>query len=512
MSPRRDSAWFMALAVVWALVMSQLALRTGGVIVDSFQSIGPVAGAAGPGRLRWPMLGSFLGYDQVWGFHWIGWPLLRSLLLPVLPWHPAFDLALLCVIWAIAAVVVFRLAARQGDRAVGWAAGLVTMAAPGLLVVLPSYRPEIPTALLLVLLLAAWGKSSWRARFSQFVLLVALPLTHPLGLVVPGVWCLVAGYGDWKSGGFREALRHSWPRGLAIGIGVVLFATWYGLQPQALAQFRLNVATQRMLVEGLGAGYLTLFRWGLGGVSTIPLLALLIPAIGWGATMAIRVLTAPGKSPLDPRVLAGTGVIAAFAFNWVARNPNALHLTAILPLAAWLFCDAAGHLRRSRLAWSFWPGLAASLVVFALFPVRQAVLLMQHRGLSYRSEVADILEHLPPARRMLIPVSFWEAAQQQRPLTGIDYRFSTFPNILPRKERTDYETSLLAETRAGDLLVWDPVQDEAGIFNFVTATALKHQLIRPHDNPAEWERLPDASVPVTYSRGQTAFFEIYRRR
>jgi hypothetical protein len=64
----------------------------------------------------------------------------------------------------------------------------------------------------------------------------------------------------------------------------------------------------------------------------------------------------------------------------------------------------------------------------------------------------------------------------------------------------------------GDLLLWDPLQDEAGIFNFVEATALKHQLIRPMDDPTVWERLADQQVAITYSKGQPNCFELYRKR
>lgn len=500
-----------AACIIWSVVLWQLVLRTGGIIVDGVQSIGAVAGAEGPGKLRWPFLGSFLGYDQTWGFHWFGWPWLRSLLLPVLEWSPRNDLALISCLWALAAWCLFRMIARTSNVREAAAAGLFALCGPGLVVVIASYRPEVPTALGLVLLADAWSRESAWARARKLALLAILPSLHPLGFVVPLAWLGASAYLDWRGAGRAAALRRLWPGAAALAIGVAGFFCWYAMQPPAWEQFRTNVVSQRMLVEGLNAGYLTLFRWGLSGMGAIPLLALLVPAVASSIVIGISCLRDPSNWNNKPLMLAAVAVAAGFLFNLVTRNPNPHHFTAVMPFAAWLLANVLGK-AVARMRWKlFAPAAGVVLLLFNALPAKQMASLLKGRGTSYRSELTGVLNGLPPARRVLIPVCLWEAAVKQ-PGSAAKYRFSTFPNILPKQQRREFEEHLFEDSRSGDLLIWDQRQDDEGVFNFVKDVALRHEIIRPKENPGEWERLPDARVGVTYSRSQPSVFEIYRRR
>ena len=107
MKSKTKALWYLALlsAVVWLLVLWLVALYTGPVIVDGFQSIGAAASASGPGELKWSMLGNYRDYDRTWGFHWFGWPLIRSLLLDLVPWSSVWDLLLVCIMLGAAAVL-----------------------------------------------------------------------------------------------------------------------------------------------------------------------------------------------------------------------------------------------------------------------------------------------------------------------------------------------------------------------------------------------------------------------
>lgn len=492
-------------------MLALIAFGTGSVIVDGFQSLGAIAGPSQAGALRWPMLSSFLGYDHVWGFHWIGWPWLRSLLAPMLPWKPELDLGICGALWGVTGWWISGLAEKQDDRIAGIGAGLGAVLAPGFLVAAQSYRPEIPTALALVMAASVWDASSRRGRLLRVAICVILPTLHPLGLVVPGSWCLFELLRNLRESG-SKAILSVVKKSVPLLIGAGLMVAWLAFQPEALAQFKLNLKSQRMLIDGLGTGYSTFFRWGIGSIGALPLVVLLAGAVTHGAWLILQSLRRDDCSKTEPVVLAGVGVITALVFNIAAKNPNVLHLVAILPLAAWLFISQL-RLVRQRLGMKVYlAAVMASLVLFSALSLKQGWKLVRNPGAGFRASLSNALESLPETRKILIPVAMWEAAIESPRRPGTAFQFSTFPNLLPNAEREAYEKLVMSETRTGDLLIWDPLQDEGGIFNFVTATALKHQVLRPPDDPDGWERLPDLQIPVIYSQGQPARFELYRKR
>jgi len=451
-----------------------------------------------------------MGYDHGWGFHWFGWPWLRSLLLPLLPWSPGGDIALGCVLWATASLVTFKLVATQGKKE-GLFCGLLMLAAPSFLVAAQSYRPEIPAALALVAALGLWNKTSLVSSLLRTLLLLLLPTLHPLGLVVPAIWCLMGLVAEWRLSGFAVALRSCGWHLLPLASGVALFALWFALQPEAWAQFELNVRSQRLLTEGMGTGYGTFFRWGFGSLGSVPLGFLLLVACGQAVTVVLGSLRSPVRE-ISLEAYSAFGLLAAIAFNIAARNPNVLHLLMVMPLSAILFKEAVWRVTGG--VGASWRVIAvtSSLAVFSSLAIKQGVGLIRHQGVGYRGELASAFRQLPASSRVLIPAVFWEAALERGKETTTSYRFSTFPNILPRTERAAYENALATDIQSGDLIVWDSLQEEGGIFNFVSETALQHQVIRPPDQEALWERLPDLVIPIAYSNGQSTVFRIYRRR
>jgi hypothetical protein len=506
------SEWLMAgIIVLWAMLMYPLIVRTGSVIVDGFQSLGAVAGASSPGALRWPMLGGFLGYDQTWGFHWIGWPLLRSLLLPVLPWSPTIDLGICCIIWGGMAWVLFRMVRRYEGQLAALSVAITALIAPGFLVAAQSYRPEILTAFALVMALSFWKQSSPFKRCLCFLLCLVLPTLHPLGLVVPAAWCGFDFLVGWKREGFIRAFRFATIRAFPLLLGCGLLVSWFVIRPLAWTQFKMNLESQRMMIDGLGTGYATFFRWGLGSLGSLPLIVLLATSAVFGLWRIALSFRSSEADKTDAVVLAAVGVLVALGFNILAKNPNSLHLVAILPLAAWLFASAIRTVSPRLSGISFLVPLGFAWCVFLALPIKQVVSLLKHRGVGYRDELTAGLKSLPKARRVLIPVAMWEAAASV-PDSATSYRFSTFPNLMSNAQRADYERMLMAEMLPGDLLVWDALQDYGGIFNFVTSTALRHQVIRPMDDGAAWERLPDLLLQTVYTKSQTAVFEVYRKR
>lgn len=485
---------------------------TGSVIVDGFQSLGAVAGASGPGSLRWPMVGSFMGYDQTWGFHWVGWPWLRSLLIPLVSWSPQVDLGLCFLIWGATAWVLSRFVEKTEGSRVATMVGITTLVSPGFLVAAQSYRPEIPTALALVLTLSVWNSCSLAKGACRFLLCVLLPTLHPLGLVVPAAWSGFEFIAEWRQSGVMHAFQVAAVRILPLLVGSGIVVAWFASQPLAWAQFKLNLESQRMLIDGLGTGYGTFFRWGIGSLGAVPLIVLLAGSMSFGVWRVLNLLRTSERGPIEPIDLAAIGLIAALVFNIAAKNPNILHVVAVLPFAAWLFASA------NRFAWRLlsdrepWIPLALGWCLFLALPFKQGISLIQHQGIGYRAQLEKGLKEFPESRRILIPVAMWEAAAMTPAGSKTDYRFSTFPNLLPVAKRIEYEHDLLQEMLPGDLLVWDNLQDQGGIFNFVTTTALRHQLIRPPDDPAGWEQLPDLCLRTTYSKSQPVIFQVYRKR
>lgn len=483
----------------------------GSVIVDGFQSLGAVSDSRYPGSLHWPMMGSFMGYDQTWGFHWIGWPLFRSLLLPVLAWNPLTEIILLCLMWGIVVWQVACLSSCKDQPHLAFWTGMLTLASPNFLVAAQSYRPEIPTALLLLMAIRFWNAEATKALWVRCIVVMLLPLFHPMGLVLPAAWCGWDFLLNLRRGGFSPAitalLRSSWP----LLAGVMLMAGWFGLQSDAWEQFQWNVRSQRMLVEGMGTGWMTFFRWGFGSFSSVPLVVVLL-----GASIAALLLTRQQWNTVAHGASihrASVGFLVAIVFNIATKNPNSLHLVAIWPMALWLFVwlvqQVIGSLSPKYSLTHI--AFGCMLVAFLAYPIKLTGKIVQNGGHSYRGGLTAALEGLPPARKVLIPVALWEAAQMNKGRTDAIYQFSTFPNILARKQRELYEIQVNADMRAGDLLVWDPLQESGGIFNFVEETALRHRLLHPQDN-AIWERLDDIRIPFSYSRSQSAMFQVYRFR
>ncbi len=511
MTTRNESICCTAVAVLWILITVILVNCAGAIIVDGFQSLGGIANSSRPGDLHWPMMGSFMGYDHAWGFHWPGWPLLRSLLLPLLPWNPLIELSLLSMIWAATAWIGMCLVDRKSESRMKFWVALLTLTAPGFLVAAQSYRPEIVTAFGLVVALRYWRSCEKMAKVWRVAALIFLPLLHPLGLIVPVAWCGWELLWNIREHRLVKALleltRKAWP----IGLGVIALTSWFALQPEAWAQFQMNVESQRLLVAGMGTGWRTFFVWGLGSKSALPLVALLLGALVISVLLPLRFFKNRQDSCNSIQCYAAVGLWTAVLFNIAAKNPNSLHLVAVIPLAVLLFVEGIAQIVKVMIPIGVRLAMAATLLVFLAYPIKLSYSFYRNNGQSYRGALVQLLAQLPDARKVLIPVAFWEAAQLKGRSNQTIYQFSTFPNILKQTERARYEGGVIAELQQGDLLIWDPLQEQGGVFNFVETTALRHQLIHPQ-GAAQWERLADLNVPVRYSRNQSVCFEVYRKR
>lgn len=501
------------MAIFFALVLWLLPYFAGSVIVDGFQSLGAVSDSNKPLDLHWPLVGSFMGYQQTWGFHWPGWPLLRSLALPLIPRTTWIDLLLLSLIWSTCSWYVIRISNPRSSAFFRVIIYIIAVLAPGYLVAAQSYRPEIVTALFLLIILQYWQAKETLSTWMRTSALIILPLLHPLGFVVPVTWFSWDFLGDSKKIGIVKAskiiTRRAWP----LILGALLFCSWFAFQPDAWAQFQLNVKSQRQLVDGLGAGWNTFFVWAIGSRDTLPLVGII-----FGATLGSLLLIKPvlkGQEQgleFQKLIYSALGVWIALVFNIVAKNPNSLHLVAILPMCIILHVNLIDRVSKAINSILFPVGMFTTLLVLSIYPLKYIYDIYQNDGRSYRNEIVASLDSLPDADRVLIPVAFWEAALEKQKDTGQTYQFSTFPNILNRSERAVYEQQTLSNVKAGDLLLWDPLQELGGVFNFVEITALRHQVICPPSQPELWEEIQRIHIPTHYSKGQPVEFLVYRKR
>jgi hypothetical protein len=508
---QQKSRWFVwIVGIMWFVVVVTLVECTGCIIVDGFQSLGAISTSSIPGELRWPMVGSFMSYDKVWGFHWIGWPMLRSLFLPVLPWGSLGELALLSGIWLLSCFFVMELVKRSCDRVSAIWVGVISLMAPGFLVAVQSYRPEIPTALFLLIGLHFWQANSAPTKLVRFVSLLMLPLLHPLGFVVPGSWLMLAFFLEGKQHGWTKAVPKIFPLASPIILGAFCMVLWLWCQPEAWIQFRNNILSQRLLIEGLGSNHLQLMRWSFGSLGALPLVVLLLGGLSGSAIVFMKFWRNGCTKGRDvAHLYAAFGLVMAVAFHIFAKNPNPNHFVAVAPLAAWMYMVAVRRLFAS------WPLILRALACMAVVALsgglmaKNMVLLVKNNGASYRGSLERGLTALPATGNVFIPVVFWEAALQQSSSNSRQFFFSTFPNIIERKDRAAYERQAIEIMQSGDLLIWDAWQEEAGVFNFVEATALRHVLIRPE---AGWEKISTIDAGPAYSRNQPIRFDVYRKR
>ena len=163
---------------------------------DGFQSIGASFGDQ-IGQLSWPFVENFEGFEQTWGYHWFGWPMLRSWMAGLFSFSPVGDALFLHGVRALAAILVAHYIFRQyasGSAAIlacatillqkGWFCSMAFL-----------YRPETVAALLLWLAAEPlWNQRPWPMwrRAISITALFLCPMMHPLALAA-GLWIAVLG-------------------------------------------------------------------------------------------------------------------------------------------------------------------------------------------------------------------------------------------------------------------------------------------------------------------------------
>lgn len=446
---------------------------------DGFQSTGAALGGAG--GFGWPFVGQFEGFDAQWGYHWFGWPLLRSWFLPIWSWSPLGDALALHGLRLLTAGLVARKVARMGGgrAAVLVAFGTVILQKGWFCSMAFLFRPETLAALTLWLAASPLlGANSGPLRVkveNAFSILgvVVSPLIHPLAVAATG---LITLFGIWNTVRREGA---SWTRaigrwGLPAAIGVALLAVYYGSSSVRLEQLMDTLATMSLVKKTPYQALFGLFADVKNLFLTWPCV-LFLALIGW---LALR--TESRASALSVGVLLPIILVAlCFLYLVAGGHPNTGHAAVMAPFMGWL----AGILvELNRRAKGFWLSRAVLVgqVAFCAVPLILATAAFMVE--PPRSARAIAIQAMDKALtlttgQVFIPLSLWEAAAVRSPEDRRRIRFTTFPNYAVLDRRTSYELQVMAGLQRGDVLVTDslagPQQDPLDVLPWTRSAVLR---------------------------------------
>lgn len=432
---------------------------------DGFQSVGSTFGGKA-GQLIWPMMGGFEGFDRAWGYHWVGWPMLRSLLGSVLPWTALGDGIALHLMRALVAIWVGDCLFRQLHSArAAWIGMLTVLLNRGWFCSMAFlYRPETMTGLLLwMAALPLIGRREKRPKMMDWlsvVSLMLLPLMHPLAWPASILLAIMGCLNLRQSAGASPWIRRSclrWWLPLLLGLG--LFAAYYLADPLRLSQFKDTLQTTSLFKSGIEATARRLFLSPKNVFFSGPVLAVL----GF-SVLAARF----AKGSLRVWMWDGLGlslamVLLSMAYLLIAGHPNTGHATVMAPFLGY----SAG--RVFDLDWrSMVTRFLARLTMIGQVAVCSMPLLLTtisfllHPPVSPRRQAVAVLDlALVSTRgRVIIPLSLWEAAGGVSRENRVRICFATFPNWVPIERRRAYEQDVVDSLMEGDVLIVDGTPPE----------------------------------------------------
>lgn len=462
---------------------------------DGFQSTGAALGGAG--GFGWPFVGQFEGFDLQWGYHWFGWPLLRSWLLPLWSWSPMGDaLALHGLRLLTAGLVAWKVAQMGGGRAaVLVALGTVILQKGWFCSMAFLFRPETLAALTLWLAASPLlGANSCLRRVKvetafSIIGLVVSPLIHPLAVAATG---LIAVFGIWTAVRRESA---TWVRaigrwGLPSLIGVVLLAVYYGSSSIRMEQLLDTLATMSLVKK-------TPFQALFGLVADVKNLfltwpcALFLALMGWLALRKESRASVLAVGVLLPVTLLGL----CFLYLVAGGHPNTGHAAVMAPFMGWLAGILVELTRKASGAWLTRSMLVGQLAFCAVPLFLAASAFMVEPPRSARGVAVKAMDQALALTtgQVFIPLSLWEAAAVRSPDERRRIRFETFPNYAVLDRRADYERQVMVGLQRGDVLVTDsmagPQPDPVNVLPWARSAVLQGQ--------GGWEKLAEFGAVET---------------
>lgn len=424
---------------------------------DGFQSIGASFGG-NAGHLSWPFVGNFEGYGDRWGYHWFGWPLLRSWFTGFLSFSPMGDALFLHGVRALTGVLValyiYRHYASPSASLLAFATILLQKGWFCSMAFL--YRPETVGALFLWLAAEPlWTQHTW-PRWRKIVSITALfvcPMMHPLA-VAAGCWVAVLGVVQG-----RIFLRESWAslfaRWMLPCLGGGLCLIWYyASNENTYAQLMNTVRTMQEVKMNM-IGVLKNMFLSLNNVFYVwPVSVLLLYSL-----LALWQKKVRGKELFY--LFASSSLVGlGFAYLIAGGHPNVGHAALMTPfLGLWAAQVFVIQYQGSKLRTAV-RVTSVLMVIFCTLPLLLvASAYVQSPPQSPRKQAGNILESALAQTKgqVVIPLSLWEAALMQDPEERARIRFSTFPNYASYDRRQAYENEVMESMREGDLLIMVPM-------------------------------------------------------
>jgi hypothetical protein len=464
-SLRKRIVGFAVPAVLWICLSSWVGwYAVGPGYPDGFQSVGASFGGS-PGHLNWPMMGDFEGFDLAWGYHWVGWPMIRSLLSVVLPWTALGDGIALHVLRALLAVLVAETVFRQTRSTPasfvalftvllnrGWFCSMAFL-----------FRPETLSALVLwgaaFPLISKFHRGGWILTTISVLCLMLLPLLHPLAWPAALI-VVVFGTVSMRSSAANEnwmlaSLVRWW---LPLMTGVALFAGYYLMDPLRGQQFMQTIETTALFKSGMLVTAKRLFFDPKNLFFSAPAAVVLITGL-----FALRGATGHGKSWSGGMGLSLALILASFVYLFLAGHPNTGHAAVMAPFVG----HAAGRLYAMEWRWRplnflIRPGFIGLALVCSLPLVLVAGAFFQCVPQSPRSMARMVLSRAlaESSGQVIIPLALWEAAGELPAEKRSRLSFATFPNWVTVDRRLRYETGVIRGLKDGDVLVVDGTPPE----------------------------------------------------
>ncbi|OYU43957.1 MAG: hypothetical protein CFE44_15535 [Burkholderiales bacterium PBB4] len=412
------------------------------------------------------MMGGFEGFDHAWGYHWVGWPMLRSLVGSVMPWTSLGDGVALHLLRALVAIWVGECLFRQlRSILAAWVGLLTVLLNRGWFCSMAFlYRPETLTALLLwMAALPLIGKREDSSKITaglSVVSLVLLPLMHPLAWPASMLVAFMGSVTIRRSAGTMHWIRRSFLRWwLPLMLGFGLFGGYYLSDPLRLAQFKDTLQTTAHFKSGLEATVRRLFLDPKNVFLSVPVLAVLGLSL-----LALRFSACAWKAWLwDGLGLSLAMVLLSMAYLFAAGHPNTGHATVMAPFLGY----SAGRLfnmdwRSSAERWLTRLGMIGQVALCSLPLLLTAGSFLFHPPGSSRTRATTVLDRaLASTRgRVIIPLSMWEAAGAVSGQDRSRIRFATFPNWVLIGRRLAYEDDVVNSLAEGDVLIVDGTPSE----------------------------------------------------
>ena len=460
---------------------------------DGFQSIGASFGPNAR-RLSWPFVGNFEGFGDQWGYHWFGWPMLRSWFAGLFSFSALGDALFLHGVRALTGILVAQYVYRQ-YHSVGaalLACGTILLQKGWFCSMAFLYRPETVAALLLWFAAEPlWTKNAW-SLWRKSVAIVALflcPMMHPLA-VAAGCWVSVLGMAKG-----RVADRDSWLSLFSRWIlptllGLCCLIWYYTSTEIRYVQLMTTVQTMQLIKMDTGSVIKNMFLAPNNVFYVWPVTALFVISVV--AVWQKRVVGQELFALFASSSFLGLG----FAYLIAGGHPNVGHAALMTPFlglwAAQVFVIPFDHVIHKKLV----RASSILMVLFCLLPLLLvAFAYVQSPPQSPRSMAGQLLESAlaQTKGKVVIPLSLWEAALMQKPEDRSRIRFSTFPNYASVERRQVYENEVMASMSAGDLLIMVPVPKTPTHPNDIMPWPRHPQFT----DPLFWEQL--ASYPPIYN-------------